>query len=30
MSKSDPKDELQETYNKLGALTKALEIAENV
>ncbi|MDO6492755.1 MAG: anthranilate synthase component I family protein [Cellulophaga sp.] len=27
---SNPKDELQETYNKLGALTKALEIAENI
>jgi anthranilate synthase component 1 len=25
---SDPENELQETYNKLGALTKALEIAE--
>ena len=27
---STPQDELQETYNKLGALTKALEIAENI
>ena len=27
---SDPDDELQETYNKLGALTKALEIAETI
>ncbi|NAS11793.1 anthranilate synthase component I family protein [Poritiphilus flavus] len=27
---SDPATELQETYNKLGALTKALEIAENL
>lgn len=27
---SNPEDELQETYNKLGALTKALEIAENI
>ena len=27
---SDPEDELQETYNKLGALTKALEIAETI
>ncbi len=27
---SDPEDELQETYNKLGALTKALEIAEGI
>jgi len=27
---SDPKDELQETYNKLGALNKALEIAETI
>jgi anthranilate synthase component 1 len=28
--KSDPRDELQETYNKLGALNKALELAENI
>lgn len=27
---SNPNDELQETYNKLGALTKALEIAETI
>lgn len=27
---SNPEDELQETYNKLGALTKALEIAETL
>ncbi len=27
---SDPEDELQETYNKLGALTKALEIAKTI
>ncbi|MEM8508961.1 MAG: anthranilate synthase component I family protein [Bacteroidota bacterium] len=27
---SDPETELQETYNKLGALNKALEIAETV
>ncbi|MGB5668183.1 MAG: anthranilate synthase component I family protein [Maribacter sp.] len=27
---SNPEDELQETYNKLGALTKALEIAESI
>ncbi len=27
---SDPDDELQETYNKLGALTKALKIAESI
>ena len=27
---SSPEDELQETYNKLGALTKALEIAETI
>jgi len=27
---SDANDELQETYNKLGALTKALEIAETI
>lgn len=27
---SNPESELQETYNKLGALTKALEIAENI
>lgn len=27
---SEPESELQETYNKLGALTKALEIAEDI
>lgn len=27
---SDPDDELEETYNKLGALTKALKIAEEI
>ena len=27
---SNPEDELQETYNKLGALKKALEIAETI
>ncbi len=27
---SDPDDELQETYNKLGALNQALEIAETI
>ncbi|WP_437372953.1 anthranilate synthase component I family protein [Maribacter litoralis] len=27
---SNPESELQETYNKLGALTKALEIAEDI
>ena len=27
---SDPEAELQETYNKLGALNKALEMAENI
>ncbi len=27
---SNAKDELQETYNKLGALNKALEIAETI
>ena len=27
---SDPKAELQETYNKLGALNQALEIAETL
>ena len=28
--KSIPEDELQEVYNKLGALDKALEKAENI
>ena len=27
---SDPETELQETYNKLGALTNALKIAETI
>ncbi|NAS29647.1 anthranilate synthase component I family protein [Flavobacteriaceae bacterium R38] len=30
VSESNPEDELQETYNKLGALNKALEIAETI
>jgi anthranilate synthase component 1 len=30
VSGSDPEKELQEVYNKLGALTKALELAENI
>jgi len=30
VSKSDPEKELQEVYTKLGALTKALEIAERI
>ncbi|MEM7185894.1 MAG: anthranilate synthase component I family protein [Bacteroidota bacterium] len=30
VSESDPKSELQEVYNKLGALTKALELAEKI
>lgn len=30
VSKSKPEDELQEVYNKLGALTKAIKIAENI
>jgi len=30
VSKSNPNDELQEVYNKLGALTKAIEIAERI
>lgn len=30
VSSSKPADELQEVYNKLGALTKALKLAENV
>ena len=28
MAKSEPKKELEEVYNKLGALEKALEMAE--
>ena len=30
VSKSNPEDELQEVYNKLGALTKAIELAEKI
>ncbi|WP_250433934.1 anthranilate synthase component I family protein [Hanstruepera flava] len=30
VSKSNPDDELQEVYNKLGALTKAIKIAETI
>jgi len=30
VSESDPEKELQEVYNKLGALTKALELAETI
>ena len=30
VSKSNPETELQEVYNKLGALTKAIELAENL
>ncbi|MCX7551894.1 anthranilate synthase component I family protein [Xanthomarina sp. F2636L] len=30
VSKSNPENELQEVYNKLGALTKAIEIAEEI
>ena len=30
VSRSNPEDELQEVYNKLGALTKAIELAENI
>ena len=30
VSNSDPEKELQEVYNKLGALTKALELAEEI
>lgn len=30
VSKSNPEDELQEVYNKLGALTKAIELAEDI
>lgn len=30
VSKSDPEDELQEVYNKLGALNKAIELAETI
>jgi anthranilate synthase component 1 len=30
VSKSNPESELQEVYNKLGALTKAIELAEEI
>jgi len=30
VSKSNPEKELQEVYNKLGALTKAIELAEDI
>ncbi|WP_417238711.1 anthranilate synthase component I family protein [Bizionia sp.] len=30
VSKSDPESELQEVYNKLGALTKAIELATDI
>ncbi|RAJ13437.1 anthranilate synthase component I family protein [Olleya aquimaris] len=30
VSKSDPENELQEVYNKLGALTKAIELAKDI
>ena len=30
VSKSSPENELQEVYNKLGALTKAIKLAENI
>lgn len=30
VSKSSPENELQEVYNKLGALTKAIEMAKNI
>ncbi len=30
VSKSNPEDELQEVYNKLGALTKAIELAKDI
>ncbi|WP_066224414.1 anthranilate synthase component I family protein [Formosa haliotis] len=30
VSKSKPEDELQEVYNKLGALTKAIQLAKNI
>ena len=30
VSKSNPENELQEVYNKLGALTKAIELAKNI
>lgn len=30
VSKSDPENELQEVYNKLGALTKAIDLAKDI
>ena len=30
VSKSSPENELQEVYNKLGALTKAIKLAETI
>lgn len=30
VSASNPESELQEVFNKLGALNKALELAENI
>jgi anthranilate synthase component 1 len=30
VSKSIPENELQEVYNKLGALTKAIDLAEQI
>ena len=30
VAKSNPENELQEVYNKLGALTKAIQLAENI
>lgn len=30
VAKSNPENELQEVYNKLGALTKAIELAKNI
>ena len=30
VSKSSPESELQEVYNKLGALTKAIDLAKDI
>jgi anthranilate synthase component 1 len=30
VAKSNPQDELQEVFNKLGALTKAIELAKDI
>ena len=30
VAKSSPENELQEVYNKLGALTKAIELAKEI